>query len=51
VRVLSEPDLARELARNGRRLVERKYSLPQLAGQLEAAYQAAWKVRLCTPSE
>jgi glycosyltransferase involved in cell wall biosynthesis len=38
LRILAQPRLAEELGLNGRRLVEDRYSLPQLAAQLERAY-------------
>lgn len=41
LRLLAQPQLAEELGLNGRKLVEQCYSLPQLAVQLEDAYQAA----------
>jgi len=39
LRILAQPRLAEDLGLNGRRLVEQRYSLPQLAAQLERAYQ------------
>jgi glycosyltransferase involved in cell wall biosynthesis len=38
LRILAQPRLAEDLGLNGRRLVEQRYSLPQLAVQLERAY-------------
>ncbi len=39
LRILAQPRLAEELGLNGRRLVEDRYSLRQLAAQLERAYR------------
>ena len=41
LRILTEPELAGELGLNGRKLVEDRYSLPQLEVRLDEAYQAA----------
>jgi glycosyltransferase involved in cell wall biosynthesis len=40
LRVLAQPRLAEDLSLQGRRFVEQRYSLPQLAGELREVYTA-----------